>query len=247
MIFSRKIFLTAFSGLLAFALLACDSPSRRASVDLSRHSVVYKFEEVGRNRPNVYIYPTEGAVSAPTALMLPFPITQALGPREAEPMSKSLTRILWQAMVKEEGFSVLEYEENITLYSLNQALFLARQKGADILITGNIPYVITGGSTGINQMVVHFEIYDVQSGDLIWSITHSGALNAKQSQDFIFFQRKSKLPTDSLYAVATALGSDIGRVLRDWALGEEENLPEDQRAPELDGGPEKSSGQPPAF
>ena len=247
MIFSRKIFLTAFSGLLAFALLACDSPSRRASVDLSRHSVVYKFEEVERNRPNVYVYPTEGAVSAPTALMLPFPITQALGPREAEPMSKSLTRILWQAMVKEEGFSVLEYEENVTLYSLNQALYLARQKGADILITGNIPYVITGGSTGINQMVVHFEIYDVQSGDLIWSITHSGALNAKQSQDFIFFQRKSKLPTDSLYAVASALGSDIGRVMRDWALGEEENLPEDQRAPELDGGPEKSPGQPPAF
>lgn len=246
MSFTRKIFLIPFFCILAVALAACDSPSRRASVDLSRHLIVYKFEEVERNRPEVHIYPTDGAVYSPTALMLPFPVTQALGPREADPMSKSLSRIIWQAMVKEEAFSVLEYAENITVYSLGQGLLLARQKGADVLITGSIPYVITGGRGGMNQLVVHFEIYDVQNADLIWSITHSASLNEQMSQDFIVFQRRSKLPTDPLYVVAMAIGSDIGRVMRDWGQGEDENLPEDQQAPELDGGPPRTI-EPPAF
>lgn len=248
MSFTRRIFFIVFFSLLAFSLAACsyDSPSRRASVDISRHSVVYKFEEVDRNRPEVHVYPTDGSVYPLTALMLPFPVTQALGPREAEPISKSLTRIIWQAMVKEEAFSVLEYAENVTIYSLNQGLLLARHKGADVLVTGSIPYMITGGSGGMNHLVVHFEIHDVQSGDLIWSITHSGALDEKPSQDFIFFQGRSKLPTDSLYVVAMALGSDVGRIMRDWAQGEDETLPEDQRAPELDGGP-RTTTEPPAF
>ena len=238
-----KIWLCFCMGLLGLLLVACDSPSRRASVDFSRHSVVYKFEEVERNRPEVHIYPVDSAIYPPNALMLPFPVTQQLGPREAEPVSKSLTRILWQSMVKEEAFPVLEYAENVHIYSLTQALNLARAKGADVVITGSIPYMITGGSTGMNQLVVHMEVYDVHTTELVWSVTHSGALNAKASQDFILFQRRSKLPQDSLYTVAMALGSDLGKVLHDWSNGSEG---EEARSPELDGGP-STVQEPPAF
>ncbi|MBQ4133581.1 MAG: hypothetical protein IJD04_07615 [Desulfovibrionaceae bacterium] len=241
--FSRKIICACLIGIIAAALTACDSPSRRASVDLSRSAVLYKLEEVDRSTPEVYVYPTTPSPYPPNALMLPFPVTQRLGPQEAEPISKGICRILWQAMVKEEAFPVLEYDESVYIYTLNQALALAYAKGADMLITGNIPYLITGGSTGMNQLVVHMEVHDVQTGELIWSITSSGALDAKPSQDYIFFQRKSKLPHDALYAVAMALGSDMGKVLYDWANAVDED---NSRSPELDGGP-KGWREPPAF
>ena len=175
--------------------------------------------------------------------MLPFSVSQAISPGEAEPLSKNLTRIFWQAMVKEEAFPVLEYDESIYPYTLGQAMVLSRARGADMLIVGNIPYFITGGSSGRNQMVTHVEVYDVQTGELIWSVTLAGSLDSKPTQDFILFHRKSKLPSDSLYAVAMALGSDMGKILYDWSNGVDE---QDKRSPELDGGP-KTVQEPQAF
>lgn len=243
MSFARKFLFVCFVGIIGSALTACDSINRRASVDLSRSVVVYNLEEVERSKPEVYVYPMNPSPFPPKALMLPFSVSQALGPGEAEPLSKNMTRIFWQAMVKEEAFPVLEYDESVYPYTLGQALVLARAKGADMVIVGNIPYFITGGSSGMNQLVMHMEVYDVQTSELIWSVTSAGALDAKPSQDFIFFHRQSKLPTDSLYAVAMALGSDMGKVLYDWSNGIDE---QDKHSPELDGGP-KTVQEPPAF
>ena len=223
-----------------------DTVDRRAHIDFSTSNVVYKFEQVNRGTPEIYIYPVGEALFPPNALMLPFPITQALGPREAEPMSKALTKILWQALVKEEAFPVLEYAENMHIYNQAQALGLARYKNADVLIVGTIPYVMAGGSGGVNKITVKLEVYDVQSGDLLWSIIQAGVLDAKPTQDYIFFTQKSKLPADYLYVVTEAVGSDLGKILHRWSWGVDDDELQDPNQPQTNGGP-KPVKEPPAF
>ena len=235
------------AALLALFLTGCaDDFDRRGQIDFSRSNTLFKLEEVDRSAPEIHIYPVDGALFPPNALMLPFPVTQALGPREAEPMSKGLTKILWQALVKEEAFPVVEYAENNPIYNQAQALGLARFKNADILITGTIPYVIAGGTGGLNQVTVQLNVYDVPTGELLWSIVHSGVLDAKPTQDYIFFKQKSKLPADPLYVTTMAVGSDLGKILHRWSWAMDEEDAVDPNQPATDGGPQPVR-EPPAF
>ena len=216
---ARKYICICVIGVMAAALTACTDHKRQLSLDVSRNIVLYNLEKVEIAKPEVYVHPAGPSSYSPNALILPLRVTQKLGPQEAEPVSKGLTRIFWQAMLKEEAFPILEYDESVYNYTLGQAMALAYSKGADVVITGDIPYMITGGSTGMNQLVVHLEMHDVHSGELLWSLTSSGALNDKPDQDFIFFKRKTKLPQDSLYTVATALGANMGKFFYNWSNG----------------------------
>ena len=236
------------AGVLMLLIVGCsfDTVDRRGHIDFSTSNVIYKFEQVNRAKPEIYIYPVDSALFPPNALMLPFPVTQAMGPREAEPMSKALTKIIWQALVKEEAFPVIEYAESMYIYNQSQALSLARYKNADVVIVGSIPYVLAGGTGGINQVTVKLEVYDVQSGELIWSMIQAGVLDAKPTQDYIFFTQKSKLPADSLYVVTEAVGSDLGKILHRWSWGLDDDEPQDPNLPQTDGGP-KPVKENPAF
>lgn len=233
---------------LLVLLTGCTQELRaRSTLDFSTEKTLYNIEPVVRSTPEVHIYPVDSALFPPNALMMPLPITQALGPREAEPMSKGLSRILWQALVKEEVFPVLEFAEENHIYTQGQALGLARYKNADVLVMGSIPYVIAGGSGGLNQITVRLEVYDVASGELIWSLVHSGMLEEKPYRDFLFFKQKSKLPADPLYAATAAVGSDLGKILHRWSWGalEDEEAPVGDQ-PKIDGGP-KPIKENPAF
>ena len=211
------IFLTA----LLLGIVACQSIDRKASIDFSKSNVWYKFVQVQRNKAVVQIQPLDVAVAPPTALLLPLHISQAMGPGEASAASLAITRLVWNTWVKQEIFPILEYADSFAVYTTGQALALARAKGAEVLITGSIPYFIVGGPGGLNQISLHIEIYDVASGEMLWSISHGGLLQAKPQQDYIFFSQESKLPPDPLYAMVSAVAADIGVILRKWAHPED--------------------------
>lgn len=230
-----------------FMLIGCENFNNRANIDFSRSNVIYDIEQVERTKPQVYVYPVDDALYPPNALLLPLPMAQSLGPREAEPLSKGLTRIFWQALLREEAFPVIEYAEGMHVYNLSQALALAKYKNADVLITGNIPYMITGGSVGMNQFTVHIEIYDVETAELLWSITHSGLLADKPAQDYLIFKQKTRLPPDPLYTTVTAVGSDIGKILHQWGWAVDDVMPPEGEVSPMQENKNKQLFETPAF
>ena len=217
------------AALLIFCLClsACSGANleRKVNMDIGSGKV-FKYEWVERNPPEVHIYPAEAPSEAPTALLVPFKMMQAMPPHEGEYIAQEVTRTFWQTWIKEEMLPVIEYDASKDLYSLNRALAMARAKGADLLITGQINYFISGGTAGFTQVAVRVEIYDVPSATMLWSIVHGGNISVKETRDYIFFDAESKVPADPVYAVCRVLAWDIAALLKDWISPSRTNPPQ---------------------
>jgi hypothetical protein len=217
--------------IFCLCLSACSGAQleRKISMDLASRSTIFKYEWVERNAPEVHVYPPDLPGEAPTALLVPFRMMQAMAPHEGEHIAQEVTRVFWQTWLKEEILPVIEYDTARGLQSLNRALAVARAKGADMLITGQVNYFLSGGTLGLTQVGVRVEMYDVHSSALIWSIVHGGNIKAKATRDYIFFAAESKLPADPVYAVCRVLAWDIAAVIKDWIS------PSSQNPPQVDG------------
>ncbi len=223
-----EVNIVRFAALFIFCLWlsACGGQTMERKVNMDIGSgKVFKYEWVERNPPEVHVYPPESPTEAPTALMVPFTMMQAMQPHQSEYTAQEVSRIFWQTWLKEEMLPVIEYDTSKDLYSLNRALAAAKAKGADLLITGQIPYFLSGGTLGLTQVAVRVEIYDVASAELLWSFVHGGNIQVKETRDYIFFDAESKVPADPVYVVCRVLAHDIASIVKDWISPSQQNPP----------------------
>jgi hypothetical protein len=103
---------------------------------------------------------------------------------------------------------------------------MARDAGADLAVGGRITSVIFGGTAGQTSVAVEIEIHDALTGEMLWSMSHSGQMTAGMSSDWILFTRKNRLPQSPEHAIMTALASDLAGPVRLWNLG-----PDEERKP----------------
>ncbi len=162
----------------------------------------------------VSVHPNQNLEALPTALFLPFGVTQDTTQPEA--LSQGLSRIMWQQFLNEKVFSVCEYARVSPPYRVEDALSYARQKNAQFLVGGYITYFFDGGQRADTQMSVILEVYDVANGNLLWSIAHAGLMPYETTRDYIVLQVETAMPFDPAYAVASVISNDMAKLLKMW-------------------------------
>ena len=182
--------------------------------------------------PQLYVRPASFPQRPLTAVLLPFHIRQSLD--NAEHYGREVARIFWQSWLDQQVFPTLEFMENSPWRGGDAAVAVARAKGADLVVGGDITYFLAGGTVGRSQITLRLEIYDAHSGNLIWSIEQSGMMTNDLTRDYIFFTTQTRLPADPIYAITMALAQDMAEPVIQW-----QQIPEDQPQgePLLDDGP----------
>lgn len=171
---------------------------------------------VRKNQPLVYISPKAPPIVAPTALFLPFESRVSL--REGKHIAKEISRMVWQRWLSMEVLPVIEFADYTDYYSPQHAIMLARQRGADLAIGGYLTHYLAGGTVGDTNIALTLEVYDAQSGQLIWSMAHAGLMQSEFSRDYILFSAKTRLPSEPTWAIVNALATDMGTPLQSWML-----------------------------
>lgn len=164
--------------------------------------------------PNVYVHPQDPPPRELTAIVLPFRMRQSM--ENSLHYGAEITRIFWQTWLKQQVFPALEFVENAPYRGREVAVTMARNMGADLAIGGEILSYMAGGSVGTSQVTLRVDVYEAYSGALIWSMEHSGLMQNQQVQDYIFFRKRSRLPTDPTYAIIQALAQDMAMPVRQW-------------------------------
>jgi hypothetical protein len=169
---------------------------------------------VRRQPPAVYISPRGRLAHKPRALFVPLRFTQQV----SSPVSFSdmVSRQVWQIWLSLEGFEVLEYAPEQGPFERHRSFALARAKGADYLVGGYINHYLDGGSGGESSVSLAVEIYNVKTGDLVWSLAQGGLMEARQVHDFYLFSIKERIPADPAGLVTRALAYDMGRKVASW-------------------------------
>ena len=210
--------------LLALVVLLAASACGHMDIDhnLSSSPTLHVDSFVNRPyAPQLYVRPSTFPDRPLTAVILPFRIRQSMD--NAQHYGREVTRIFWQNWLDQQVFPALEFMESTPWRGGEAAVAAARAKGADLAVGGDITYFMAGGTVGRSQVTLRLEIYDAYSGNLIWSIEHSGAMSNDLTRDYIFFTRQTRLPADPIYAITTAIAEDIAEPVLQWQM-----IPEDQ-------------------
>ena len=205
---------------LAFASLGCarspdDSYSSISLTgDFSAPFQVLTDNFVRRQPPAVYVRPDSPLGYRPTALMVPLRMMQQM--TNAVTFSDLLSRQIWQVWLSQGAFSTLEYAPQAGPFERNQALALARQKGAQVLIGGFINHYMDGGSGGESSISLSVEAYDVKTGNMIWQIAQGGLMDKEKKHDFYLFTVTERNPADPSSLIVRSLAWDMGNIILKW-------------------------------
>lgn len=169
---------------------------------------------VRRQPPAVYVQPQAPIGHRPRALFVPLRAVQQIG--NAVTFSDLLSRQIWQVWLSQGAFQTLEYAPQAGPFDRNRALALARQKGAEVLVGGVINHYMDGGSGGESSVSLGIEIYDVKTGNLIWSLAQGGLMDKQKKHDFYLFTITERNPADPSGLITRSLAWDMGNLVKKW-------------------------------
>ena len=137
------------------------------------------------------------------ALILPFALRQDIAVRKD--LGREMADIFRRAWLQRRVFGTMESDPSRPWPGLDEALALARAKGANILVTGNVSQFYEGGGTGRTSIGVTAEVHWVPDGTLIWSAAQAAAMEAGPAKDYVVVRSSTRLPEHPTYAVMRVL------------------------------------------
>jgi len=205
---------------LAVTLSACVMPGARG--DEAETGLGARVE---RSSPTVLIQPQNAPVRPFKVAVLPFGVRTGA----ASPLSKELTEAFAHAWAGEHAFAAVYYEPDQENLTHEQAILVARDRGADCVALGRLGGIQDAGDDGACSAGLSFEIFDVNSGACIWSMTISGHMSP--DDDFSLFKQAGDAPEHCVRTVVTALAHDTGAIIKKWNSGMAYSTPGAASAP----------------
>ncbi|MDE7240373.1 MAG: hypothetical protein K2N62_00570 [Desulfovibrio sp.] len=182
--------------------------------DLSTPIQIQTDNFVRRQPPVAYVSPTGPLGHRPKALFVPLRMVQQT--TNAVTFSDLLSRQIWQVWLSLGAFQTLEYAPWAGPFERERALAIARQQGAELLVGGYINHFMDGGSGGESSVSLSMEVYDVKTGNLLWSLAEGGSMEARKTHDFYLFSITERNPADPSGLITRSLAWDMGRLILGW-------------------------------
>ena len=210
---------------IALFLAGACSALESLDFDLASQPVYYQDAVVKRGAPQIAVNPATLPNRELTALMVPFRVTQEMP--DAKIIGREISRQFWLTWLGEQVFPVMEFAENAPPYRADLAQYLGSSKKAELVIGGQITNYYSGGSVGTSSLSVTVEILDLQTGNLIWLITHSGLLDPAGYRDYLVVSTRRRVPADPMWLITQTVARDMARAFKGWSsphsLDEETN------------------------
>jgi len=178
---------------------------------------IYTDAPVFRNEPVISLHPADAPASPMTAMLFPLQVTQPMD--KPLVLGRALGRMLRQTWNQARVFPTLVYEDEVAWPGLPRALAMARVRGVDLVVHGEVPYFLSGGSQGTTSLSVFVEIYEVRGGQRIWSMKHAGRMEPRPRRDFIVAFHHRRLPEEPISSIMTILARDMARYVGMWNNG----------------------------
>ena len=167
-----------------------------------------------RGPPIISIYPKNVPAAPLSAIFYPMQVTQ---PTDSPiVLGRALGRIFWQTWSQTAVFPSFIYEEETTWPGLTRALARARALDVDLIIRGEIPYFLSGGSQGTTSISLRLEIYEVEGSQRIWIMEHAGRMEPQPRRDYILAHHTRRLPEEPVSSIMTILACDLAMNVGQW-------------------------------
>ncbi len=205
--------LTRLCGLALCALLlaACAEVQPR----LTESSKVVIDQRVATSPLHIYVKPRNAPMRGLTAVYIPFRVTQNLEqPRLIGDQVMGAFRQVW---MENELFATQVTLGDAFYHSQADACRLGREKGADLVITGEISHYLDGGSNSDSSVSLRIDIMDTASGEMLWSMAQAGRMERVLTEDYIWFRRTYRMPESAVAAIVRRIAENMALPVREWS------------------------------
>lgn len=195
---------------LTLGLCAC-----AVDADVSGARRVYIDEPVQRlSAPDIYVRPVNQPLMPQSVLFIPFRINTSVD--RVNHLEMELSRVFWQTWLAAGVSPVLAFDESGSWRGENDAVERARAAGADLAVGGEITYLLFGGTEGRTAVSLRLNILDAATGELLWSMAHSGHMAQGPTRDYVFFSQHSRMPGDPMQAILSTLAVEMAQPVKLW-------------------------------
>ncbi len=126
---------------------------------------------------------------------------------------RALTRIFYRRLLKRRPFlEVVLLPESFG--SLPEAVARGRTYGMDVVLLGEVPYLLDGGGLGKSGLQVDLKVVEVKTGRLLWEIREAVAATQRPVVDLWVTETRPR-PTPPLYELADRLAVRLCQALRE--------------------------------
>ncbi len=203
--------------MLMFSLTACGSQGTNLTMSGEMATPYHFYYNAGVvvTPVRVYVQPKISPAEPLRGLFVPLRLTQNISQHFT--ISRAVSRQLWQVWLSQKAFAALEFDDTRVPQKVEDALALARARGANVLVGGYITHYLDGGTVGDSQVSMQMEVYDVASGTLLWSMGQGGSIDKQQAQDYFLLGVQARMPADPASLTARSLAYDMGLKIANWA------------------------------
>lgn len=208
---------------LIFGLLLTLTACAYVDPSLTDQFVVYQNAPVRKSTLQVSLYPKARQYRPLTAYFHPFVIQQQT--TDYAHLSNAFAQIFHSAWLEERLFPVMEFPSGTRYQGVQTALARARNRGADLLVLGSVPYFYAGHTVDDTAITIKIDIYSTYSGQLLWSMMQSGRIEDRFPDDYIYFQHKTRLPDSPFNKIIRSIAKDMAVPLKGWLPDPETEYP----------------------
>ena len=123
----------------------------------------------------------------------------------------AFTQIFYRELLAKRTFAeVVLIPEAYT--TKEEALRLAKRHRADVMLLGEVPYYLDGGTVGTSGLQVDLKVIEAQSGRLLWNLSDSLKATPRPIIDLIVVESRP-YPTPSMGTLAARLAGRLAATL----------------------------------
>lgn len=199
--------------LLIFVLLL--SACTKFEPQIATQSIYYEDAEVQLSQLMVYSRPEKPHYGPLSVLFFPFHVTQTM--HKSQDWGRQIAKGVWQNWTGVQIFPSMVYDDTLYYRGLEDALFTARSRGYDLLVTGVVPYLYLGHTMDDSALTIQVKIFETKRGQMVCSFEQSGRIEKKMDDDFIIVKREHRMPDSAFYKIVNAIATDMAVPLTSWA------------------------------
>lgn len=137
-------------------------------------------------------------------------------PANLPEVSQPVTRVFYQKLLVRRPFVDVVFIP-LAYGSVEEALALTRERRLDLLLLGEVPYFLDGGTLGQSGLQMDVKVVEVKTGRLLWYLTDSLKATPRPPVDLWVTETRPQ-PTPGIYALAEQVADRLCRKLEGGVL-----------------------------
>lgn len=125
--------------------------------------------------------------------------------------SPALTRIFYRELLLRRPFLEVVLLD-VPYSTVEEGLRLAQRHRLDVLVAGEVPYYLDGGTIGTSGLQVDLKVMDGRDGQILWCLTDSIKATPRPIIDLMVTETRPR-PTPDIAALATTLMARLAKTL----------------------------------